>query len=152
MADDTDVLLKYCDEAWQEMRHIEDQRAAITNISIVISSVIVGYMAEQKALTLPMLPLSVLMIFLGIYGVVAVIKLYERHQLARNLLAHWTKHVEKLRPKSKVLKLLKTAERENAAQFPKMSKIRLNWLWTALHVVIMLVGIGITVYILAINP
>ena len=83
MADDTDVLIKFCDEARQEMRHIENQRATITNMSILISSVVVGYIAQQK-LDFTLIPISVLMIFLGIYGIIFTSKLYERHQFAQS--------------------------------------------------------------------
>jgi hypothetical protein len=151
MADDTDVLIKYCDDTRQEMRHIENQRATITNMIIVISSFIVGYLA-QRPLDLAMLPISLIMVFLGIYGIVITSKLYERHQFAQNRIDHWTKHIDKLHPKSNLLKLRSGADQEHAVQFPKMSKVKLNRLWIILHLTIMLVGIGITVLILMVNP
>ena len=150
MADDTDVLIKFCDEARQEMRHIENQRATITNMSILISSVVVGYIAQQK-LDFTLIPISVLMIFLGIYGIIFTSKLYERHQFAQSRIDHWTKQIDKLQPKSNLLKLRAVADKEHTAQFPRMSKIKLNRLWMILHAFIMLVGIGITVIILIIN-
>ena len=150
MADDTDVLINYCDEARQEMRHIENQRATITNISILISSVIIGYIAQQK-IDLTLLPVSALMIFLGIYGMIFTSKLYERHQFAQSRNDQWTKQIDKLKPKSNLLKLRATADREHAAQFPRMSKVRLNRLWMILHAFIMLVGIGINVLIFVIS-
>ena len=150
MADDTDVLIKHCDEAEQEMRHIENQRATITNMSILISSVIIGYIAQQK-LDIALIPVSTLMIFLGIYGMIFTSKLYERHQFAQNRIDHWTKQIDKLQPKSNLLKLRDIADKEHAAQFPRMSKVRLNCLWMILHTFIMLVGIGITALISIVN-
>jgi len=150
MADDTDVLLKYCDETIQEMRHVENQRATIANMTIVISSVIIGYMAQQT-LNLTMLPGSIIMIFLGAYGIIMTSKLYERHQFGRSRLDQWTKRIDKLHPKSDLIKLTSLADQEHDAQFPKLSKIRLNRLWIILHVTIMLVGIGITLVVLVVS-
>jgi hypothetical protein len=41
----------------------------MTNMIILISSAIIGYAAQQR-LTLALIPVSALMIFLGIYGIV----------------------------------------------------------------------------------
>jgi hypothetical protein len=50
MANDTDVLLKLCEEHWTEMRHIEDQRATITNIVIIITSAVWVYRSTNAKL------------------------------------------------------------------------------------------------------
>jgi hypothetical protein len=150
MADDTDVLIKHCDEARQEMRHIENQRATMTNMTILITSVIIGYIG-QHPLDLALIPVSVLMIFLGAYGIVFTSKLYERHQFAQSRIDHWTKYIDKLHPKSNLLKLRTMADQEHAAQFPKLSKVRLNRLWIILHATIMLVGVGITLLIVVVS-
>jgi hypothetical protein len=119
-------------------------------MSILISSVIIGYIAQQK-LEFALIPISSILIFLGIYGVVFTSKLYERHRFAQSRIDHWTKQIDKLQPKSNLLKLRAVADKEHASQFPRMSKVRLNRLWMMLHAFIMLVGIGITVLILVMN-
>jgi hypothetical protein len=147
---DTEVLMKYCEGAWQEMRHIEEQRATMTNMIILISSAIIGYAAQQR-LTLALIPVSALMIFLGIYGIVFTSKLYERHQLAQSSVTHWTKQIDKLHPKARLNKLGKIADDEHDTRFPKLSKLRLNRLWLTLHATIMVFGLALTVLILIIN-
>ena len=69
MADDTDVLLEFCKLNWEEIRHIENQRATLANLIIIIASAIVG-LAVQQGLTRSFLPLIVLMILLGVYGII----------------------------------------------------------------------------------
>jgi hypothetical protein len=150
MANETDVLLRYCDEAREEMRHIENQRATITNMSILITSVVIGYISQQK-LEIALIPVSSLMIFLGVYGIIFTSKLYERHQFAQNRIDQWTNQIDKLAPKSNLLKLRDIADKEHASQFPRISKVRLNRLWMMLHAVIMFTGIAITLLIIIIN-
>ena len=70
MADETDVLLQLCNNEWEQSRHTEDQRATITNIILLIASVILGVVVQRGAQP-EVLPLSILLIVLGIYGAVA---------------------------------------------------------------------------------
>jgi hypothetical protein len=146
MADDTDVLLKFYDQARTEMRHIEEQRATTTNMIIVIMSVIIGYTVQQK-FSLSLIPLSLLIIGLGIYGVFITSKLYERHQLAQSRSEYWLKHIDKLHPKSNVLKLRAESDKEHNKKYAWSSKLHLNSLWISLHVIFIVIGIGMTILI-----
>jgi uncharacterized lipoprotein YajG len=147
---DTEVLIKYCEGAWEEMRHIEEQRATMTNMIILISSAIIGYAAQQQ-LTLALIPVSALMIFLGMYGIVFTSKLHERHQFAQSSVAQWTNQIDKLHPKSRLNKLGKIADDGHYIRFPRMSKLKLNRLWITLHATIIVFGLVLTVLILVIN-
>jgi hypothetical protein len=122
----------------------------MTNMTILILSVIIGYIGQHK-LDLALIPISVLMSFLGKYGIIFTSKLYERHTFAQSRVDLWTKQIDKLHPKSNLLKIRIIADKEHAEQFPRLSKIRLNRLWIILHATIMLVGIGITALILTLN-
>lgn len=146
MADDVDILIKFCEEHWEEMRHIEDQRATITNIVIVVTSVVIGFLTQQTP-TLGLLPVSVLLIMLGIYGTITTAKLYERHQFAQGRLDRWYKRIDELKPNAQFLLLRDVSDTEHKKKFP-MSKFRLHHLWIALHVAILLLGIGITIFII----
>jgi hypothetical protein len=84
---------------------------------------------ERKALLL-----AIWMMLLGIYGVVAGMKLYERETYHRL-------RVRKLRAKLDSLdaglaKLFEDVEQEHKRVYPRLWHIRLNTIWTALHALI----------------
>jgi hypothetical protein len=42
LADDSEVLLKFYDEDWRQVRQSEDQRTAFSNITLLIASAVFG--------------------------------------------------------------------------------------------------------------
>jgi hypothetical protein len=125
MANDTDVLLKLCEEHWTEMRHIEDQRATITNIVIIITSAVVGSIAPQTP-SWALLSLPMLLIILGIYAAVTTAKLYERHQFAQTRLDYWYKRIDELNPNAEFLQLRNKADVSHKSKYPRISKFHLH--------------------------
>jgi hypothetical protein len=144
MADDTDVLLKFCEQQWMEAKQAEDQRATITNIILLVASAILGFIT-QKTLTSDMLPLSILLIVLGIYGVITSEKLYERHQFHSARARSWRDRIDQLHPDAELLKRKEEAATAHNQKFSIMSRIRLHYLWVGLHLVIALAGVILTV-------
>jgi len=127
MADNTDVLLKFCEEHWTEMRHIEDQRATITNIVIIITSAAIGFVVPQEP-SWGLLSLPLLLILLGIYGAITTAKLYERHQFAQKRLDYWYKRIDELNPEAKFIELKEAADARHKSEYPKMSNFHLHGL------------------------
>jgi hypothetical protein len=144
MANDTDVLLKFCEQQWMEAKQAEDQRAAITNIVLLVASAILGFIA-QNGLTSNTLPLTVLLTTLGIYGAIASEKLYERHQFHSARAWSWRERIDQLHPDAQLLKRKEEAVAKHSKKFPLMSKIRLHYLWFTFHGAIALIGIILTV-------
>ncbi|MEW5718834.1 MAG: hypothetical protein AB1817_09425, partial [Chloroflexota bacterium] len=89
MNSDSDILLKLREEEWALLRHYEDQRATVTNFILIVVSIAVGFLV-QKGINRESLPITILLIGLGVYGVVAVAKLYERIHLANDLAISYT--------------------------------------------------------------
>ncbi len=151
MADEIDVLLKICEMQWGFARQTEDQRAQITNIVLLITSVVIGFIA-QKGLSFDVLPLTVLLIALGIYGAVASEKLYERFGFFRARIDVVEKKLDKLRPGAELLKLWQDAHAVNAREFPRLNKLRLHHLWLVLHLGIAVTGIILTAFVVFVSP
>jgi len=147
MTDDTEVLLAFVHEHWEEMRHAENQRSTITNIIIVIASLIIG-LISQVGLAKGSIVLTLLLAVLGIYGVLITAKLYERHQFSQKRLDYWYTRIDELHPNAQFLSLRQKADDAHAKEFPKLVKFRVHRLWIALHSAIALLGIGLTAYIL----
>ena len=148
MADTTDFLLAEAGENWAQARQSEDQRAVISNLIVIIASVIHGVLT-QTGFTRSALPLTLLLILLGLYGIVASAKLYERHQFHIHRARKLRQQLEELHPDAHVRKTLDTANEEHWSKYPFLSqRIRLNGVWLGLHILIMLLGITYTAIIL----
>src|SRR5947209_4221428 len=107
MADTTDVLLHMVEEYWTQARHTEDQRAIITNLIVIIATAIHGVLT-QTGFRINALPLTILLIILGIYGVVATTKLYERWQFHTHRARKLRRRLDELCPEAQI-QILQTA-------------------------------------------
>ncbi len=147
MADDTDVLLKLCEEQWTQGRQSESQRATVTNFIITISAAILGFLV-QKNFTLTSLPLAILLIALGIYGAVISAKLYERWQSHMRRARYWRKRIDELHPGARIEQLKAESDAKHKLKYSKLEKIKLNRLWLALHILIALIGVACTIIVI----
>ena len=148
MADDTDVLIKFCEDEWAQARQSETQRAMMTNFIIVLFGVVFGFIIEIGFVK-KILPLAGLLIFIGIYGALVSAKFYERWQYARRRVRYWRKRIDELHPDAKLLELMGEAENEHTKANPSLRKIRLHWFWCTLHIVIALIGFVCAIVIIA---
>ena len=147
MPDDTDVLLFFCDEYWEEIRHTENQRATLTNLIILIASAVLGLFV-QWGLSRGFIPLAVLLILLGLYGAAITLKLYERYNFLQSRLYLFYDKIDGLHPNAEFLRLRADADARHKGHFPKLSKMRVHQLWLTIHVAISVAGVVLTVLIL----
>lgn len=147
MTSDTEVLFKVCQENWTQSRHIEDQRATVTNLVIIITSVILGFIT-QKGVVLEMLPLTILLIVLGLYGAIASQKLYERFRFHSDRARCCQEKIAELNPGAQVNELYKKARNEHKQKYPRLSKLRMHHLWVILHLAITVAGIVLSTIVL----
>ena len=82
-----DILYGLYQENVLQCRHDETQRATVTSSIIAIDTIIIGLITFDKAINWSDIPLSALLILLGIFGAAFTLKHYERYSL----------HVERLR-------------------------------------------------------
>ncbi|HAL44673.1 MAG: hypothetical protein A2Y12_00305 [Planctomycetes bacterium GWF2_42_9] len=144
MADDIDVLLKFCDEQWTQCRQLETQRALVTNFVITVAAASLAFMGT-KGFVPSSLPLGAILVFLGLYGAITSEKLYERWQFTRNRSRYWRKRIDELMPNTRLLELQNQADKEYSHH---LQHIRLHWLWVSLHLTVSLVGMGCITIIL----
>jgi len=146
VADGSDVLLKFYDVDWSHVTQSENQRTAFSNIVILIASAVFGFLS-QHGLTRDALPLTVLLIALGLYGGIASEKLYERSKLHMELAWAWRRRLYELHPDIQLGRLIKEAEEINRKRFPRLFRLHLHHVWLALDLSIALAGIIMTVVI-----
>jgi hypothetical protein len=144
VAEDTNVLLKVYEMQWIFLRQTEDQRTQITNMVLLIASAVTGFIA-QKGLGFDVLPLTILLIALGLYGALISEKMYERFGFFRQRADTLEKKLEALAPGVELGRLWQQANEMNAREFPRLNKLRLHHLWLVLHLGIAAGGIILTV-------
>jgi hypothetical protein len=148
MADPTDILLEYWKDQRTQARNAESQRATLTNIVLLIVIATLGFVGQQ-GLREAMLPLTISLVVLGLFGATASAKYYERY----------TVHIDQAIQFSKLLgdppllpdfeDTLNPVRADHADRNRWMSKIRLNKIWIALHLLVALTGLVLTVIIIS---
>jgi hypothetical protein len=141
------AILAYWSEHRDQLRQSETQRSLLTNYLLVITAALSALIAQQK-FALTTLPLSILIIAIGLYGALSSAKYHERAAY----------HLSQARALTKALTDLgalpsKDALEENRAahysEYPKLHKVRLHRLWTGLHLGIATYGLVLFIVTLA---
>lgn len=144
MSEAQKLLFCTMEENWRLARQAEEKRATIAAVNLIVisglQSVLVVY-----GLGLKTLPLALWMLGIGVYGIVATAKLYERSQFhilrARKLRAR----LDVLSPDAQEEELQRRAEEEHRKRYPLLIDIRLNALWIGLHCLIVALGLYDTI-------
>ena len=147
MADTSDVLLKLNEQKWAEVKQSEDQRAVLTNVILLIASAIVGVFT-QKGLDRNGLPLSILLIYLGIYGIIVARKYRERIHYALSIIKLYRDRLNELHPDAEIEERRLKAKELHDKLHPLIIKINPNNLWIILFASIALTGTILTFIIL----
>jgi hypothetical protein len=144
MADQSDAVLAYWKEHREQLRQSENQRGVMTNYILVIAAAIGGFIIEQH-FSPRTIPLSILTVVIGIYGAVVAAKFHERANY----------HLFQARALTQVLvdagilpdsrDILQEYRQSHYDKYPKLARIRLNWLWIGINA-----GIGIYGFVLLI--
>ena len=147
MADEANILLKFCENEWLQGRQSEDQRATMTNFIVIIAAAVLGFIV-QMGFDTQALPLSILLIPLGAYGALVSAKLYERWHFSMRRARYWRKRINELYPDAQLLQLKEAADNEHKTKYNRFRRLRLNWLWLTLHILIALLGIVCSIVII----
>jgi len=139
-----DAVLAYWHEHREQLRQSENQRAVLTNYVLVIVAAISGFIVQQH-FAIRTLPLSVLIVVIGLYGAVAVAKYHERADY----------HLFQARALTRVLldsgalanhdSVLEEFRQQHYRKYPRLHRLRLNRLWTGLHLGVALYGVVLIV-------
>jgi hypothetical protein len=147
MADTIDVLLHYIEENWTQARQSENQRATISNLIVIIAAALSG-VVTQTGFNKNSLPLALIMIVFGIYGVIASAKLYERSKFHIERARKLRKRLDELCPDAQVSILQDAADVKHNRKYKILSKPIDNYVWVFLHIFIALLGVVFTIIII----
>jgi hypothetical protein len=140
-----EIVLRLIEENWSESRHLEEQRSSLTNLIVVITAAVSGVFT-QTGLTRDILPLSLLLVVLGGYGIVASSKLHERLDLHICRARYLRQHLDQMCPGIDILRLKQLADRDNQRRHPWMTNLGVNTVWISLHILIAGLGVVYTVF------
>ena len=139
MADSSDVLLELWKDQRDQMRQLENQRATLTNIVILVVAAGLGF-TTQRGLGPSMLAITLPMTLLGSYGALACMKYRERQALHDAQALSLRKRLSDLHPSLAIDSEWADTYRRQQARFPRLFRLRLYALWVALHLGIAAVG------------
>ena len=148
--EDAEILLRVMTEYKTQSRQTEDQRAAITGFVVLIASAIQGALT-QTGFHKNALPLTLMLIVLGLFGSLATLKLHEKSRLFDKYSNRIIKRLEELYPNTQVGKVLDSVyiehtKRKIVALFN--TRIRTFSIWLGLDILITILGVIYTITIL----
>ncbi|WP_406346980.1 hypothetical protein [Streptomyces sp. NBC_00648] len=149
MADDSDVLIELWREQRDQARQVEEQRATLTNIVILVVVVAAGLgFISQRGLQLSVLAVTLPMTQLGSYGALACMKYRERSALHDAQARSLRTKLDGLHPRLSIDSEWANTYLVQQTRFPRLFKLRLYALWVTLHVGIAMVGGTLSLWVL----
>src|SRR3712207_1575685 len=76
--DAKDVLWKFYQDYLTQMRHYEMQRSTVTNLLLLVAAAVLAFITYDKVLSRSDLPLTGLLVIIGLFGAAFSLKHYER--------------------------------------------------------------------------
>ncbi|MEW2574362.1 hypothetical protein [Streptomyces sp. NPDC047070] len=148
MADEYDVLLQFWQEQRDQARQTETQRATLTNLVLLVASAAIGLVVHQGVTNRSALAVMVGLTLLGVYGTVASMKFYERYALHLNEATFMRRRLDAQFPNLALETDRQSTRDIHIRKHPRMYRIRLHYIWTALHLGITLTGATLTMIII----
>ncbi|MGW4944493.1 hypothetical protein ACWEOZ_23210 [Actinoplanes sp. NPDC004185] len=147
MADRTDILMQQWQSRWDQIRHSETQRAALTNMVLVLAAAGLGFIA-QKGFRPSVLMVSGALILLGVFGALASAKFYERFRLHLREASEMRRKLDDSFPDLGLAESASNTWGSQVAEFPFLSKVPLYGIWILLHTGIAIIGLLVSIVIL----
>jgi hypothetical protein len=143
----SDFIQQQMEENFYLANQAERMRLVVAISNVVFATALqisIGMLGlERRAL-----PLTGWMICLGIYGVFAGMKLYERENYHRLRVRKLRGKLNDLYTDAELEKLFKEIEQEHRQIYPRLMDLRLNTILIALHALIALLGVIYSIFCL----
>jgi hypothetical protein len=147
MAESHEVLLQFWREQRDQARQSENQRAAMTNIVLIVAAAAVGFVVREGITDRANLPVTIGLAFLGLYGALASAKYRERQAMHLHEAKLMRRRLDALYPELGLEADRQTARTNHRGSHRWLYRVRLYLLWTTLHLGIALTGAVLTVLI-----
>ena len=131
IAEVKDIVLNEIDRQWSQAKQSEDQRATLSNFIVLIAVAAQGYIID-KDFPKRALVVAVVLMCLGLFGVVATAKYYERFRMSMTRVGRLREKLDGLFPDLKLDVTEALADRRHHSRYPYLSAVRLHLLWRAI--------------------
>lgn len=148
MSDALELLVRMYEEQRTHARHHEEQRSAVTNFLITITVAILALVGHLQSEVTAM-PLAVFLVFVGVYGGLVSLKLYERNRFHARRASGYRDELDRLCPDARIVEIKHAAAAKHRMRCPRLHGVRLHKLWIALHGFITVLGLTCIVVIIA---
>ena len=135
-SDSLAMLLAVYKEQAEQARHHESQRATVTNYVLIVAGGVLGLLSIENFKGY--VPTGLFLIVLGFFGAVVSAKHYERSYFHNRLAAAYRKQMEEIDENLEIDR--EAARNEQEKSLPRLSKMRLFWLWNSFHIFISFLG------------
>jgi hypothetical protein len=139
-----DAALAYWKEHREQLRQSENQRAVLTNYILVIAAAVSGLVVQQR-FGLRTLPLSALVAVIGVYGALSVAKYHERADYHLSQARALTRALINAGALADNQAILDEFRQDHYRKYPRLHKLRLNWLWIWLHLGVAAYGLVLVI-------
>lgn len=143
-----DILWKYFQGELNQALNHEASRSSITNLVLIITGVIITIITYDQQINKSDLALSIFLMLIGLFGIVSNAKYYERFHFHYSRAKGYRKLLEEQFPNVDFSALRVNSDLESAKKFKRISKVRLNWLWMILNLLISIFGLVLTLKII----
>ena len=156
MADDTDrinIILADRKNQTDWQRHNENQRAQLANILLAISAALVTLLPKDRPLKHDDWPVPAFLVGIGVFGILAVMKYWERFMLHSRLEMAHREALEKYFENNLHNKSIVDAITKHEKGWHPLFKDRhlmQHWLWEGVFALITLLGIYFLVKVLSV--
>ncbi len=153
-AQNSEILLALLVEHMNELRHVEEHRQWIINLIVVVvsGSAAIG---SSVGFSIASVPISILVIALGLFGIFATLKLYERQLWYQNRLKMLVEQLDDFQEGLNLKQLYEKHEAQHRHRHKgnswdesiriKFSSIRMHILWITFNFFVCLLGIAMLV-------
>jgi hypothetical protein len=146
-----DVLWKLYQDHYTHVRHYETQRSTVTSLLLTIAAALLAFVTYDRALSRSDVPLTILLLVIGLFGAAFSIKYHERSSFHYNRLLSYRDKLDELLSEPGLLRgLRKEAEAKHRKEFSVLYKGALQWwkvhrLWVFLHLLVACFGLLLTI-------
>jgi hypothetical protein len=119
-------------------------RATVTNVFLTITAGVTGVIALDSKINALDVPLTLFIILLGVFGAVNAAKNYERIQMHTERARGYRDALEELLPTTRIMGIKQDADLIHNANWPRLHKVRLFWLWIGIQIGVAVFGVVLT--------
>ncbi|CAA6818801.1 MAG: Unknown protein [uncultured Thiotrichaceae bacterium] len=133
--------------AWS--RHQESQRANISNLILTMTAMGIALIGYDDVIEKSDLPFSVFILLLGFFGLVFIHKYYVQFKYHDSRVEAYKSMLNESLESTDILKIEKESDRKAKENHKLFTKIRVNYIWIAIHSLISLAGLILTILALS---